>query len=278
MRSFLIACLLLFCLTPSVISQDLRIMTYNIRLDVATDGENAWRYRRPYFVSQLKFYEPDIIGMQEVTPTQLKELKDDLIDYEFVGIGREQHNQGESSNICYKKNKFQLLDSGTFWLSDTPDEVSMGWDAACNRVCTYTLLYDRQREERFYVFNTHLDHIGEVARTKGLELIWQKINTLNTNNLTVFLIGDFNSSPETDRIQWLKTKMDDTRSISKQPSFGPKGTFNGFKHHEPVTLEIDYIFVSKMSKYKIQKHAVLSDSKDTKYPSDHLPVLVEVMY
>lgn len=258
----------------SLIAQDASIMTYNIRLDVASDGENAWPNRKTFFIQQLKFYEPDIIGFQEVTPNQLLEIATELKDYHYVGKGRELDNQGESSNIFYKKEKFQLKDSGTFWLSDTPDKVSMGWDAACNRVCTYALLHDKKMNRSFYVFNTHLDHIGEVARTQGLELIVRKIEDINKKKLSVFLIGDFNTTPDTERIKWLNSKMNNTKTISQNTSFGPSGTFNGFKHHEAVKLEIDYIYLSKTSKFKVLKHAILSDSKDLRYPSDHLPVMV----
>lgn len=270
----LVASLLVF----SLMAQDASIMTYNIRLDVASDGENAWPNRKTYFIQQLKFYEPDIIGFQEVTPNQLLEIATELKDYHYVGKGRELDNQGESSNIFYKKEKFQLKDSGTFWLSDTPEKVSMGWDAACNRVCTYALLHDKKMDRSFYVFNTHLDHIGEVARTNGLELIVQKIEDINKKKLSVFLIGDFNTTPDTERIKWLNSKMNNTKTISQNTSFGPGGTFNGFKHHEAVKLEIDYIYLSKTSKFKVLKHAVLSDSKDLRYPSDHLPVMVFFKY
>lgn len=264
----------IYCL----MAQEASIMTYNIRLDVASDGENAWPNRKTYFIHQLKFYEPDIIGFQEVTPNQLLDIAAELRDYHHVGKGRELDNQGESSNIFYKKEKFLLKDSGTFWLSDTPEKVSMGWDAACNRVCTYALLYDIKKKQSFYVFNTHLDHVGEIARTRGLELIVRKIEAINQKKISVFLIGDFNTTPETERIKWLNTMMDNTKTISQTPSYGPSGTFNGFKHHESVTLQIDYIYLSKASKFKILKHAVLSDSKDLRYPSDHLPVMVFFKY
>lgn len=129
---------------------------------------------------------------------------------------------------------------------------------------------------KFWVFNTHLDHVGEIARTKGIELILSKISELNTDQLTVFFMGDFNSTPDAARIQSLKQLMNDTSDISEANHFGPSGTFNGFKHDVPVTTLIDYIFISKGSAFKIIKHATLSDSIDLKYPSDHLPVYIEV--
>lgn len=258
--------------------QDVSIMTYNIRLDVASDSINAWGNRKDYFIDQLKFYEPDIIGFQEVTPSQLTYLAAALDKYHYVGKGRELNNQGESSNIFFKKDKFKLKDSGTFWLSETPEEVSKGWDAACNRVCTYALVHDSKVDKTFYVFNTHLDHIGELARVKSLELILSKIHTINKGKYPVFFMGDFNCTPNSEGIKSLNSMMHNTRNISTLPSFGPIGTFNGFKHNEPVTHEIDYIFISKESTFTILKHAVLSDSKDLRYPSDHLPVLIYIRY
>lgn len=271
---------LLFCFLISLVlpAQSLKIMTYNIRLDVSSDGENDWNHRKDFFTSQIQFYEPDVFGVQEATPTQVVAISNALIQYENVGIGREGVGKGESSNIYFKKDKFTILDSSTFWLSDTPNEISMGWDAACNRVCTYALFKDNKTKQFFWVFNTHLDHIGEVARTKGIELILSKIAALNTKKYPVIFMGDFNTEPKEDRIIKLQKVMNDSRSISQNKPFGPEGTFNGFKHDEPVTKRIDYIFISKNSNLNVIKYAVLSDSKDLKYPSDHLPVLVELNF
>jgi len=201
-----------------------------------------------------------------------------LPKYDQVGIGREGKGTGESSNIYYKKDRFILKESNTFWLSETPNKVSKGWDAAYNRVCTYALLKDKKTRKNIWVFNTHLDHVGEVARTKGIELILSKIAAVNTKNYPVIFMGDFNSEPTSERIISLKNHMDDSRDISEEKPFGPTGTFNGFNHHEPVTTLIDYIFISKDSDLKVHKYAILSDSKDLKYPSDHLPVYVKFIY
>jgi len=261
---------------PSLIAQaqSLKVMTYNIRLDVASDGENAWPLRKDFFTSQIQFYEPDVFGVQEAKPNQVIDIAEALNQYNKVGIAREGEGKGESSNIFYKKNRFILKQTNTFWLSNTPDTISKGWDAAFNRVCTYVLLKDKQTHKTFWVFNTHLDHIGEVARTKSIELILSKIAALNSKNYPVIVMGDFNSEPDTERIIALKKVMNDTRTVSIEKPFGPSGTFNDFKHNQPVTKLIDYIFISKNNQFNVQKYAVLSDSKDLKYPSDHLPVFV----
>ncbi len=259
-------------------AQNLKLITYNIRLDLASDGENAWPNRKDYFCSQLAFYEPDIFGIQEALPHQVTDIASLLPKYNYVGIGRDGVGKGESSNIFFKKDRFKVLEENTFWLSETPEKISKGWDAALNRVCTYALLKDNQSKKTFWVFNTHLDHIGELARTNSILLILSKIKTLNTKNYPVIFMGDFNSEPTEERIIHLKTEMLDTQAISEEKPFGPSGTFNGFKHNEAVTTKIDYIFLSKNSPFKVKKYAVLSDSKELKYPSDHLPVYVALVF
>ena len=264
---------------PSMVSaQNLKLMTYNIRLDVASDGENVWANRKEYFCSQLSFYEPDVFGIQEALPNQVKDIADLLPKYNYVGTGRDGIGKGESSNIFFKKDRFELLQQNTFWLSETPDVISKGWDAALNRICTYVLLKDKKTKQVFWFFNTHLDHVGELARTNSIQLIVSKIKDVNTKNYPVFFSGDFNSEPTEERIIQLKKQMNDSYDISEEKPFGPSGTFNAFKHNVAVTTRIDYIFLSKNSPYKVEKFAVLSDSKDLKYPSDHLPVFIEVSF
>ncbi len=275
-KNTIVLVVMMLLVSGAFYGQNLKIMTYNIRLNVASDGENAWPNRKDYFMSQVQFYNPDIFGVQEATPSQVIDIASGMPKYSKFGIGREEGGTGEACTIYYKKDRFKLQDSNTFWLSETPNVVSRGWDAACNRVCTYGLFTDLKTKKTFYVFNLHLDHMGEVARVKGVQVVLDKIKAINTKKYPVFLMGDFNSEPNTPQITEIKKVMDDTRDVSKEKPFGPSGTFNNFKHNEPVTLLIDYIFISKNSGLTVQKHAVLSDSKDLKYPSDHLPVLIEV--
>ena len=266
----------LLFVSGSFYAQNLKIMTYNIRLDIASDGENAWPNRKDYFTSQVQFYSPEIFGVQEATPNQVTDIASGLSGYNKFGVGREGDGKGEACTIYYKKDRFQIQQSNTFWLSETPNVISKGWDAAYNRVCTYGLFRDLKTKKSFWVFNLHLDHVGNEARVKGVQLVLSKITAINSKKYPVFLMGDFNSEPNTPQILEVKKVMEDTRDVSIEKPFGPSGTFNDFKHDKPVTLLIDYIFVSKNSGLKIRKHAVLSDSKDLKYPSDHLPVLIEV--
>lgn len=259
-------------------AQSLKVMTYNIRLDVAVDGENAWGKRKDFFSSQIRFYEPDIWGVQEATPNQMTDLAELLPEYSHIGIGRDGVGKGEASAIFFKKDRFKVSNEQTFWLSETPEKPSTSWDSAYPRICTYGLFKDLKTKKTFWVFNTHLDHIGEVARTKGIEMILAKMKEVNKRNLPVIFTGDLNTEPDAERIINLKKVLTDAREASEQKPFGPSGSFNGFKFSEPVTRLIDYIFVDRSGRFKVKKYAVLSDSKDLRYPSDHLPIYAELEF
>lgn len=260
----------------SVYSQELSLMTYNIKLDYPKEGENSWNDRKDWLIGQINFYAPDIFGVQEAMPNQMKYMDSTMTNYNFVGVGRDDgKDQGEYSSIFFEKNKFKIIKSSTFWLSETPEKVSMGWDAVCNRICTYALFEDLKNGKQFWVYNTHFDHVGNEARMESVSLILERVKSLNIKNLPVILMGDFNLEPETENIQIIKSVLDDSKDVSIMEPFGPSGTFNGFEFLKPVTRRIDYIFVSK-NNIKVNKYAVLSDSKDLKYPSDHLPVYVEL--
>lgn len=266
----------LISVTIALCAQDIRVMTYNIRLDLKSDGVNAWDNRKDFFTEQIGFYEPDIFGVQEARPNQVLDIAKALPEYNYAGVGRDGNNTGEASNIFYKKDRFKLKDSGTFWLSETPNIVSKGWDAAYNRVCTYALLKDKKSKKQFWFFNTHLDNAGVTARRKGIELILSKMKELNTSHLPLIFTGDLNSEPGDSLIKYLKTQLTDTREISMHKPFGPSGSFNDFKHDQAVKQLIDYIFISHNASFLVNKYAILSDSKDLRYPSDHLPVYVEL--
>ncbi|SDS18279.1 endonuclease/exonuclease/phosphatase family protein [Winogradskyella sediminis] len=270
MKHLLIFIIALWCLVTK--AQELKIMSYNIKLDYPKVGEHSWTNRKPFFIKQLKFYEPDVMGVQEAMPNQMKDMDSLLVDYSYVGVGRDDgKDSGEYSAIFYKTDKFTIVKSGTFWLSETPENVSMGWDAVCNRICTYALLKDTISGKMFWVFNTHFDHVGKVARKNSAELIVQKIKSLNSENYPVVLTGDFNMEPEHLSIEYIKTTLKDAKDIAKL-TFGPEGTFNGFQFNKPVTRRIDYAFVSK--NIDVIKYAVLSDNWNLHYPSDHLPILI----
>jgi len=256
-------------------SQNFNAMTYNIRLDVASDGENAWVHRKNILSSQILFYSPDILGLQEARPNQMLDLKDALKNYKFIGSGRDGGINGEYSAIFYNPKNFKVEKDSTFWLSETPTKISKGWDAAYPRICTYGLFTDLKTSKKIWIFNTHLDHVGEQARLNGIKLIQQRIAEVNTKDYPVILMGDFNVEPNSLLIETLSKDMVNTETVANL-TFGPKGTFNDFKFNEPVTRKIDYIFMSKSHNVKVNKHAVLSNSNNLKYPSDHFPVYVEL--
>ena len=252
-------------------SQNLDVMTYNIRLDIASDGENAWANRNDFFSSQVLFYAPDILNVQEARPNQMDDLKSVLNDYKAIGLGRDGGNLGEHSAIFYNSKKLKVEDTATFWLSETPNKVSKSWDAAYPRICTYGLFTVLKSKQKVWVFNTHLDHVGVNARLKGMALILKKINEVNTQKLPVILTGDFNVEPDDELISALKQDMVDSKNIAKI-IFGPNGTFNAFNYNEPATRRIDYIMLSKSSKIAVEKYGVLTSAINLKYPSDHFPV------
>lgn len=256
----------------------IEVMSYNIRYANENDGENSWSKRRNHITNQLKFYEPHILGLQEALLVQLEHFKENLPQYEYVGVAREDGKQkGEYTAIFYDTTRFEALENNTFWLSETPSKVSVGWDAALPRVCTYIKLKDKETGEELWVFNSHFDHMGEKARFESAKLILKKIEEVNTEDLPVILMGDFNLEPDTEGIKLLAEEMNDSKMICQKVSLGPEGTFNGYKFGEPVTRRIDYIFTSE-DDIEVLKYAVLSDSKDLKYPSDHLPVYVEINF
>ena len=256
-------------------AQTVKVMSYNIRLDHAGDGDNRWDNRKEQLAGQVKFYEPDFMGVQEALPNQMAYLSLQVNNqYDAIGVGRDDGaNKGEYSAIFYNTQKYKLLRQSTFWLSETPDVPSTGWDAALNRICTYGLFQDKQNGKKIWVFNTHFDHVGEKARAESAKLILQKIKEVNKDNLPYVLTGDFNLEPDSEPVTIIKQQLTDTKDVADL-IFGPEGTFNAFEFTKPVTRRIDYIFVPKSM--KVKKYAVLSDSQNCRYLSDHLPVYAEL--
>lgn len=275
MWKIFILCLSLSIGFDTAAQTNVKLITYNIRYDNPNDGENRWDLRKDWLANQVRFVGPDVMGIQEGLAHQVNFLDEKLKNYRYVGIGRDDgKTKGEYSAVFYNFDNLRLIDQNTFWLSETPEKVSVGWDASMERICTYALFEEKSTKAQFWVFNAHFDHIGEIARAKSIDLILQKIKDLNRERLPVFFMGDLNLEPKTTPIKYLSTQMKDSFHSSKNPPFGPIGTFNGFKHDRIVTRRIDYIFAGK-SGIKVNKYGVLSDSKGLKYPSDHLPVVIE---
>lgn len=258
-------------------SQDLKVMSFNIRLSLESDKENAWNNRKPDVLKLLNFYHPDFFGVQEAVPQQMTEIKTGLKNYDFVGVGRDDGaNKGEYSAIFYDKEKLQVLESGTFWLSETPEKPSKGWDAAYNRVCTYALFKIKKGGKKFWAFNVHFDHVGNLARENSSKLILEKMKAFNPKNLPVVLTGDFNLTSETEPIKIISESMTDTFYHSKKPHYGPIGTFTAFDTNTIPKDRIDYIFIKN---FECENIRTINDRRENLlYPSDHFPVLVELQF
>ncbi|MDR6807446.1 endonuclease/exonuclease/phosphatase family metal-dependent hydrolase [Dyadobacter sp. BE34] len=252
----------------------INVASYNLRYNTPNDGVNAWPNRKENVKGLIRFHEFDIFGVQEALVGQLKDVAE-LPEFAYYGKGRDDGKEGgEHSAIFYKKDRFKLLKSGDFWLSETPDKPGLGWDAkCCNRICSWAQFEDMNTKKKFYFFNVHFDHQGVEARRQSGHLMVKKIKEI-AGNSTAILTGDFNSSPDTEQIKTIAGVLNDTHDVTKQAPYGPEGTFNSFKFDAEMKTRIDYIFVSK--NVDVLKYGVLTDSKEQRYPSDHQPVLVKV--
>ncbi|TCO30944.1 endonuclease/exonuclease/phosphatase family metal-dependent hydrolase [Pedobacter psychrotolerans] len=278
MKTFKILFSLLLLSTMAFAQQKgapINIISYNIRYNNPDDGVNAWPNREQNVKALVKFHDADVLCVQEALPEQFDALLKNS-NFDVVGVGREDgKRKGEFSAVYFDKDRFVKKDGGTFWLSETPDVPSKGWDAALNRVCSWVRLYDQLNKKEFLVFNAHYDHIGVQARIESAKLIKQKIQQI-APTLPVVFTGDLNVTPETEAISTIKSFLSDAKEISQEPAYGPNGTFNDFDFNSDLKNKIDYIFVNKG--FKVQKFAVLSDSKDKRYFSDHLPVFARLWF
>ena len=266
---------MILCLTVVCNGQEIKAMSYNIKYDNTNDTVNNWNDRKNTMVHLLLKHAPEFIGMQEVLHRQLTYLDTALNDYEYIGIGRDDGKEkGEYSPIFFNTKKYTLLQSNTFWLSKTPNEVSVGWDASMERICSYGLFEHQDTKQKLWVFNTHFDHRGTKARKKSAQLILKNIKNINTDGYPVILMGDFNLTPDQKPITNIKKKMLDGLEQTETKFTGPLGSFNGFNTIAPMVNRIDYIFINgfKVKSYKHLDERLLSG----KHISDHLPVLIQL--
>lgn len=259
----------------------LTVMSYNIRYDNPDDGINAWDNRKKRVGNLLQFYQPDFIGIQEGLLHQVKYLDDKLKSYRWIGVGRQDGTMsGEFSALFYDSTKVELVPGSekTIWLSKTPSEPSKSWDAALPRIVTYGQFRSKANNRKFFVFNTHFDHIGDTARVKSAQLILDRISEVAADK-AVILTGDFNATPDSKPYSILTSgdqKLRDAYTVSQVPNVGPLFTYEGFSvQSKKQKRRIDYIFVN--NKVQVKKHAIISSFKDARYPSDHLPVIAEMV-
>lgn len=254
----------------------INLISYNIRFDNPLDGINSWQFRKDNVAALLKFHDAQIICLQEALYNQIVDLNERLPDFDWVGVGRDDgRRKGEFSPIFFRKDRFTLVDWGTFWLSETPLKPSVGWDAALKRLCTFAKLRDNNSNDEFYVYNTHFDHIGSLAQVNSANLIVNRIIEL-TADYPIILAGDFNVTPESSTYKSLTSNLFDSWTVSVQPPYGPIGTWNAFDYLSPLDKRIDYVFIN--SSFKVEKYANLTDSFNQKFPSDHLPVFVKLIF
>jgi endonuclease/exonuclease/phosphatase family metal-dependent hydrolase len=278
---------LLFLVTLSLLSglfaaaQDLRVATYNLRYINENDSinGNGWAARVPVITALIRFHDFDVFGTQEGYKNQLDDITDALPQYVYYGRGRDDgKDKGEHSAIFYKKDKFKLLDKGDFWLSQTPDKPSLGWDATCcNRICSWVYLQDKKSGKKFYFFNAHFDHQGVQARQESGKLVLQKIKAIAGNAPALFT-GDLNGSQTSDWYRAIANSglLKDTYFQVKYP-YANNASFNGFGATKATNNEIiDHIFIT--DNFTVKKWGLLTDTYHGKFPSDHFPVMAEISF
>ncbi|GAB3235594.1 endonuclease/exonuclease/phosphatase family protein [Algoriphagus aestuariicola] len=258
-------------------AQNHQFATFNIRWDNPGDAGNLWEDRASKVIHLIQFHKIGLVGTQEGLHHQIEELSKGL-GYEYLGVGRDDGAQkGEYTAILYDPKLYKMEDSGTFWLSPTPEKPSKGWDASLNRICSWGQFKDKDGK-RFYVFNIHYDHIGQQAREESSKLVATKAKEINKGNFPAIWMGDFNVTPDNPAYQTITSNpaWKDARLISKIPAYGPAGTFTAFDWEKMPDGIIDHIFVS--GKIEVLRHGILTDNYGKKYPSDHFPVMVELKF
>ena len=247
----------------------MKIMSFN----VLCGGPQGWPCRSPLVIRTIYREDPDLLGVQEAHHGWMMALSSCLPDYDWVGIGRDDGKEaGEYSAVFYKKDKFELIDSGNFWLSETPDKPGLGWDARCIRICSWAKLREKETGKEFVHLNTHLDHIGEIAMQKGAELVASRGIEIGAGS-PAFFTGDFNVTPDSAPCKAvLDSGFRDCRDIAAVTDKGP--TFHDFERPGFAGSVIDYVFAK--GDVKVNSFRVIRDTVDGLLPSDHYPVVAEV--
>ncbi len=259
------------------------IMSFNIRYDNPEDSLNNWKYRENIVAQIIKDQKIDIVGTQEVLHNQLVDLIKQLADYQSIGVGREDGiEKGEYSALFYNKNRFDEINTGYFWLSETPEVAgSLGWDGACERIATWAILKDKESKKELFIINTHLDHVGKLARQEGVTLLIQRASELS-KGLPIIITGDFNASPQSDVIKHVlddnnPIQMEDSRLVATTQGLNTEGewTFHGFGEVPIEKREyIDYIFVSE--DIQVDEFTILPEKLNNVYLSDHRPIVAKI--
>jgi endonuclease/exonuclease/phosphatase family metal-dependent hydrolase len=254
---------------------DLKVMSYNIRMGTAKDGTNSWEYRYPATAMMIQDQKPDVFGVQEAFDFQIRFIEDNFTDYDCVGVGRDNgKSEGEHMSIFWNKKTIKMIKWGTFWLSETPEKPSKGWDAACKRTATWALMKDKNTGKMFYFVNTHLDHRGSEARRQGLNLIVSRIDEINQKGYPMVLTGDFNMKPDDAALTGLEQRMQSARKIA--PKTDNHATLNLWGKGK-ADMVIDYIYVSGFSACT-EYHTITEKYGTWKYISDHYPIYAKLIF
>lgn len=273
---------ILLLMSVSIHAQSIKVMSYNIRLDVASDGVNQWSNRTEKLPALIQKYDPDLVGLQEAMHHQLMKILEVLPQYGYIGVGRDDGKEkGEYSAILYRKSRFNVEWDRTTWLSETPEEPgSKSWDAAITRVLTRASFVDRLTSKTFLYYNTHFDHIGKEARKNSIPIIQKAIEFEKTYVFDVpavervIITGDFNSQPTEEPY---KAMVASKEYKDARPAKSTQGTFCTFAVNGPPCTLIDHIFYSRKG-WKLKNYKVITDNDGTYYPSDHLPVMAEFTF
>lgn len=282
MKKILLGVFVILVVSFNASSQNMNVMTFNIRYNTARDSVNAWPNRKEFAASQIRFHKIQVVGVQEALAGQIQDLLELLPGFKYVGVGRDKgDDKGEFSAILYDSTRLTVLEQSTFWLSETPSIAgSKGWDAAFPRIVTWAKFRDKRTKKTFYLFNTHFDHMGKLARRSSASLLLTKVEEI-AKKQAVIVTGDFNAEPTDEPIKVITDssnplRLIDTKAVAEQGHYGPGGTFNGFQSKESSDQPIDYIFI-KGGKFKVLQHATLSQTWKGKFSSDHFPVMAEVV-
>lgn len=255
--------------------EELKVMSYNVRMGTAKDGTNSWQYRCPATIEMIKAQKPDVFGVQEAFDFQIAFMTEFTEGYKTVGVGRDDGKaKGEQMNIFWNTRTVKMIKWGTFWLSETPEVPSKGWDARCRRTATWALMKDKRSGKKFYFVNTHLDHKGVEARKNGLQLIVDRIGSINPEGYPMVLTGDFNVKPTDPALVNLDAKMQCTRKIAEKTD--DLNTFNGWSKARTDAV-IDYIYVSGFSACPEYK-TVTEKYADKPFVSDHYPIISRLVF
>lgn len=252
---------------------ELKVMSYNIRMGAGKDGTNSWMYRYPATAFMIDDQKPDVFGVQEAFDYQVLFIKENCRDYDCAGVGREDgKKKGEHMAIFWNKKTVKMIKWGTFWLSETPEKPSMGWDAACIRTATWALMKCKKTGRKFYYVNTHLDHVGPMAQKNGLKLIVDRIASINPQGYPMVLTGDFNITPDNPALADLDSMMQSTRKIAAKTD--NLGTFNDWGKASDM---IDYIYCSGFSEC-VEYQTVTKKYADRSFISDHYPIFARLIF